>query len=126
MTDHEQLHAERDADDSSPIGRTLTRAGQVLLAVTLVGAAVAAALWFRATALDPTTSELPGLIWVGPRIALTLGFFVAAAALLERMGVPIYRRDEKADDPPWRTWAGVLGMSGALFLLARLVMAWRR
>ncbi|WP_242360307.1 MULTISPECIES: hypothetical protein [Anaeromyxobacter] len=129
MSGPEQPNACRDDEpgDASPIDRILTGPGQLLLAVTLVGAAVAAALWFRATALDPETADMSRAIWAFPRIGVTLGFFIASAATLERIGVPIYRtgREDGEDrGEPWRVWLGVLGMSGALFLLASLLLGW--
>jgi hypothetical protein len=71
----------------------LTLPGRLLLMFTVVSCGAAFYFYFMATAHDVPAGRYPVLIWLAPIGVGGVVFFVSTAFLLEKLRVPIYRRN---------------------------------
>jgi hypothetical protein len=69
----------------------LTVPGRLLLIACLAAGAAGFYFYFIATYEELPPGSYPVLLWLVPVALAAIAFFVAAAAVLERLGVRIYR-----------------------------------
>ena len=83
---------EDDPSNESPVARWLTIPGRLLLILTLLAFAGGFTLYVIAVAGDLPPGRYPVAVFILPVLVGAAGFFAAAAFVLERLGVRIYRR----------------------------------
>jgi hypothetical protein len=79
-------------EESSGPAKGLTPAGRVLLVLTVLGSVGGLAAWFLFTWDPPRPGSHPIIIWLVPVGIVSVFFFFGAALLLEKCGVPVFRK----------------------------------
>jgi hypothetical protein len=79
-------------EEPSGLAKRLTLPGRVLLVVTVVGSVGGLAAWFLFTWDPPRPGSHPILVWCVPVGIVSVFFFFGAALLLEKCGVPVFRK----------------------------------